>query len=134
MLVSAGSLGGSLLAGAASVRVSSRLVLMVALLATAVAVAALAASPPPAAALALVAVCGLAYGALITAIPNLVDESFPAAIAFRLFSLVFTAWGIGGIAGPVAAGAAFERFGSYAPGLAAAAVLALGGAWLLRRM
>jgi hypothetical protein len=47
---------------------------------------------------------------------------------------VFTAWGIGGITGPLAAGVAFERFGSYAPGLAAAAVLALGGAWLLRRV
>ncbi len=132
MVISAGSLAGSLAAGVASLRLPSARIALASLALTAAAVALLAMRPPPTGALVLVGLCGIAYGAIITAIPNLVADRFDAPVAFRLFTLVFTAWGIGGLAGPLAAGVAYAAVGSYAPGLAAAAVLALAGAALLR--
>lgn len=122
-----GCLGGGLLVDRAGPRRS--LVVPVAVLATSLCV--LAFTVDPALALAGLCVCGMAYGALISAIPLVLRLRFGVAGFNKAFGLVFTAWGSAGLLGPYAAGVLYDQTGGYRLGLALAAVSAAAALGLL---
>jgi hypothetical protein len=121
--VSVGSLAGSIAAGPLAGRAGPWRG-MAAALALIAAGAWLAMAGTAAATLGGLALAGVGYGALITAVPVGVERLARPAVAPRLFARVFTAWGIGGLVGPVAGGALQGLAGGYALALGAAGVLA----------
>jgi OFA family oxalate/formate antiporter-like MFS transporter len=88
----------------------------------------------PVIAIAALAVIGFAYGAIIAVYPYAVSYYVGAMAAARVYGLVFTAWGIAGLAGPWIAGYVFDVSGSYSTALwlaALAGVLSMGVTLLL---
>lgn len=85
-------------------------------------------STDPALAVAVLGAIGLAYGALIAVYPVAAHRYFGAHEAVRSFGLIFTAWGIAGLAGPWLGGLLFDWTGGYGIALATAAVIATMGA------
>jgi MFS transporter, OFA family, oxalate/formate antiporter len=80
--------------------------------------------------LALLAMVGGAYGALIAVVPAVLrDAGGPGGFA-RTFGPVFTAWGVAGLLGPLLGGLAFDSGGSYGPAILGAAACALAAAGL----
>lgn len=74
---------------------------------------------------AVLGLVGLCYGVLIAVVPAEVRRiAGPLGFAAS-YGLVFSAWGIAGIAGPVAAGYLFDVTLGYGAALAAASVLSL---------
>lgn len=128
-----GNVLGCLAAGLLIDRVGPQrsLVLPVAILV--ISLGTLAFTADPAVALAGLCACGMAYGALISAIPLVLRLHLGASRFNRAFGLVFTAWGSAGLLGPFAAGALYDHTGGYRLGLALAAgfaAAALGLLWL----
>lgn len=123
-LVAVGNVAGSLLGGVAGERLAARLSLALPLALTAAALGLLLAVP--AAGLALLGLCGFAYGWLIAAIPVVIRQSLGAAAFAPAFGRVFTAWGVAGLVAPSLAGLLYDWSGGYggAIGLALAAALA----------
>ena len=122
--VSAGSLAGSLGAGALATRAGPWAGIAAALGTLAAGALLAAASTAPAGSFGALLLAGAGYGALITAVPVGVERLARPAVALRLFARVFTAWGIGGLAGPVAGGALQSLSQGYALPLGVAGVLA----------
>lgn len=122
--VSAGSLAGSLGAGALAARAGPWAGIAAALGTLAAGALLAAASTAPAGSFGALLLAGAGYGALITAVPVGVERLARPAVALRLFARVFTAWGIGGLAGPVAGGALQSLSQGYALPLGVAGVLA----------
>ena len=55
----------------------------------------------------------LGYGIMASAIPVMVQRQFGAANFSRIFSIIFTAWGLAGLASPWLAGVLFDISGSF---------------------
>ena len=128
-VVAAGNGAGRLLAGWLSDRVAVRRVLWCAEAALAGALLALAAWPAVAVAVVALLLAGTGYGALAGAYPVAGARYYGAERITVVYARVFTAWGLAGLAAPVAAGALFDATGGYGAVLAAtAAAAALGAA------
>ncbi len=67
-----------------------------------------------------VGLVALAYGAVIAVYPVAVVSVFGEALYPVAYGRIFTAWGAAGLIGPTGAGAIFDRWASYSPGLAVA--------------
>jgi OFA family oxalate/formate antiporter-like MFS transporter len=122
--VSAGSLAGSLGAGALAARAGPWAGIAAALGTLAAGALLAAAATGAAGTFGALLLAGTGYGALITVVPVGVERLARPAVAPRLFARVFTAWGIGGLAGPVAGGALQALSQGYALPLGVAGVLA----------
>jgi OFA family oxalate/formate antiporter-like MFS transporter len=121
-IVAVGNVAGSLIGGLAGERLGARAALALPLGLTAVALGLLLAVP--AAGLALIGLCGLAYGWLIAAIPVVIRQSLGPAAFAAAFGRVFTAWGVAGLVAPSLAGLLYDWSGNYR----AAIFMALGAA------
>ena len=55
----------------------------------------------------------LGYGIMASAIPVMVQRQFGAANFSRIFSIIFTAWGVAGLTSPWLAGVLFDISGSF---------------------
>lgn len=121
-IVAVGNVAGSLIGGLAGERLGARAALALPLGLTAVALGLLLAVP--AAGLALIGLCGFAYGWLIAAIPVVIRQSLGPAAFARAFGRVFTAWGVAGLVAPSLAGLLYDWSGNYR----AAIFMALGAA------
>ena len=122
-LVSLGSVCGGYLGGVLSGALSIRLSLALPLLVQAGALSALTMTTAPTAILALLGLLGLCYGVLIAAVPAAVQRMWSREGFAGAYGKVFTAWGLGGLAGPLAAGFLFDATGQYGRSLVLAAVL-----------
>ncbi len=122
--VSGGSLAGSLGAGALAARAGPWAGIAAALGTLAAGALLAAAATGAAGSFGALLLAGAGYGALITAVPVGVERLARPAVAPRLFARVFTAWGIGGLAGPVAGGALQSLSQGYALPLGVAGALA----------
>lgn len=116
-----GRLGGGWLTD----RLAPRLFLTAGMLATAFCLLLLSSFPSRGLALAALGVTGIGYGAVAGAYPAAVAQIYGPALASRVYSRVFTSWGVAGLAGPFLAGALFDRTGSYGAALLASAAAAL---------
>ena len=113
MLVGAGSLVGSVVAGYFGDRVPLARILLVSLAAAAGAMLVLWQVATPLFVLSGLTVVGLAYGALVGIMPAHVRIVFGPDLGFRAFSWIFLAWGAAGFLGPWTAGTIFDRTGGY---------------------
>ncbi len=113
MLVGAGSLIGSVVAGYFGDRASSRCILLVSFVAAGGAMIMLWQVAVPPLVLSGLSIVGLAYGALIAIMPAHIRMVFSPAVAFSAFSWIFLAWGVAGFLGPWAAGTIFDATGGY---------------------
>lgn len=113
MLVGAGSLVGSVVAGYFGDRAPIARILLVAFAAAAGAMLVLWQIAMPLVVLAGLSIVGLAYGALVGIMPAHVRIVFAPDLAFRAFSWIFLAWGAAGFLGPWTAGTIFDRTGGY---------------------
>ena len=136
MLVGAGSLVGSIVAGYFGDRTSPRCILLVSFVAAGGAMVVLWQVGAALPVLAGLSIVGLAYGAVIAIMPAHIRMVFGSAVAFSAFSWIFLGWGVAGFLGPWAAGTTFDETGDYRSAflvalasLGAASVLTL----LLRR-
>lgn len=79
---------------------------------------------------------GIAYGGIVSLLPAIVMDVFGARAVSGIIGALYTGAAFGNLAGPVAAGAVFDRFGSYAPVIvgciACSAASALAASRLLR--
>ncbi|NBX05079.1 MAG: MFS transporter, partial [Betaproteobacteria bacterium] len=126
-----GNVMGCIAGGLLVDRMGSRHALVLPIAVLAVSLLTLAFTVDPMVALAGLCACGMAYGALISAIPLVLRLRFGVAQFNKTFGLVFTAWGSAGLLGPVAAGLLFDQTGGYQLGLALAAVAAAAALGLL---
>lgn len=76
--------------------------------------------------IALLSLCliGMAYGCIASALPSILAKCYGVENVSDIYSKLFTAWGIAGLLGPVAAGVLFDSSGSYKTALIAAVVAA----------
>ena len=72
---------------------------------------------------------GLFYGGIVSLLPPICMDLFGGRAVSAVIGVLYSAAAVGNLAGPVAAGAAFDRFGSYTPVFAACAVSSLIGVW-----
>jgi MFS family permease len=98
-----------------------RRILVAAPLLAALALAALALMPGIDLALAVLAVTGLAYGAMAATYPASVAIYFGIERTATVYGRVFTSWGVAGLAAPGLGGYIFDAFGGYTIALALAA-------------
>ena len=78
---------------------------------------------------------GVFYGGFVATLPAVVMDLFGGRAVGGIIGCLYTAAGIGTLAGPPLAGAAFDAFGSYDAAIIAAAILSFagaGGAYALR--
>jgi MFS family permease len=113
MLVGAGSLVGSVVAGFFGDRTSPRCILLVSFVAAGGAMVALWQVGAALPVLAGLSIVGLAYGAVIAIMPAHIRMVFGSAVAFSAFSWIFLGWGVAGFLGPWAAGTIFDATGGY---------------------
>lgn len=121
--VSLGSVCGGYLGGVISDALSIRLSLALPLLVQAGALSALTVTGDPMAILPLLGVVGLCYGVIIAAVPATVQRMWSREGFAEAYGKVFTAWGLAGLLGPLAAGLLFDATGQYGTSLILAAVL-----------
>lgn len=119
----AGCMAGGLLAGRWKPRSSLAAAGMISL----AAFLALAKGMSAPAVLVLLAITGIAYGALLTLIPALLTRQLGTVLGAVAFGRVFTAWGLAGLTAPWLAGVIFDATGGYRLSLFLAAVLAAVG-------
>lgn len=110
-VLSAGNLVGRLVAGPASDRVGRPVMLHVTAAALAVACAVLAISDGTGVRLVTLLLLGAQYGALSALVPAATADAVPAQRFGAAYGVVFTGWGLAGLAGPVAATALAARTG-----------------------
>ena len=130
-LNAAGNVAGSVLGGLHADRAPRGRALAAPLLLTALSLAGLLLSESGGAALALLTLCGVGYGALIAAVPVAIHAAHGAGFA-PAFGRVFTAWGLAGLLGPLAAGALFDWRQGYDLAIAVALTCALAALWVNR--
>ncbi len=75
---------------------------------------------------------GFAYGAVIGVYPYTAPHYFGAQRAAQCYGIVFTAWGLAGLAGPWLAGRLFDTSGNYNTALFVACVAAVASALVSR--
>ena len=79
---------------------------------------------------------GLSYGGIVSLLPALCMDLFGARAVSSIIGTLYSGAAVGNLLGPVAAGAVFDRTGSYAPVIwaciALSAVATLASARLLR--
>jgi MFS family permease len=79
---------------------------------------------------------GLFYGGIVSLLPPICMDLFGGRAVSAVIGVLYSAAAVGNLVGPVAAGAAFDRFGSYTPvmiGCALSSALALWAGWRLVR-
>ncbi len=75
---------------------------------------------------------GLFYGGIVSLLPPICMDLFGGRAVSAVIGVLYSAAAFGNLVGPVAAGAAFDRFGSYTPvmvGCAFSSVIALWAGW-----
>ena len=122
MLVGIGSIAGSYLGGIMASHFSPRLCLGSSLFGLAAALAGLL-LPFPELVLLLLMGCGLCYGTLISVVPAIVRQSHGNERFAGVFGLVFTAWGMAGVFGPLLGGWAYDWTKSYSAATLIASIL-----------
>lgn len=105
LVLSAGNLGGRLVAGPASDRVGRPMALHVNVAALAAVCAALVLVGSGPARVAVLLVLGLQYGALSVLVPAALGDAVPAARFGAGYGVVFSGWGLAGLTAPVGAAA-----------------------------
>lgn len=120
-----GNIVGSAFGGLVADRLRTARALAVPLLVSVVAMIALSVIQSGAGALAMLTLCGLAYGGLIATVPVVIRKEYGPGGFGRAFGLVFTAWGAGGLAGPYLAGLLYDLRQNYSVAIAAATGCAL---------
>ena len=127
----AGSLISRLTVGVISDRVSRTLLIVISFLSEASAMVAL---PFVASNALLLMACafgiGFGYGGFISDFLALTGDLFGSRWTYKIWSVDETAYGIGGLIGPIFAGAYFDAFGTYAGAFETGAALALFGLFL----
>jgi nitrate/nitrite transporter NarK len=63
--------------------------------------------------LTLLLLCGIAYGALIAAIPVIVRKLYGDVAFNAVFGRIFSAWGMAGLLAPAVAGSMYDTSGHY---------------------
>jgi MFS family permease len=79
---------------------------------------------------------GLCYGGIVSLLPPICMDLFGGRAVSGVIGIQYSAAAVGNLAGPVAAGAAFDHFGSYLPVMIACAgcsALAVWAGWRLAR-
>jgi OFA family oxalate/formate antiporter-like MFS transporter len=122
MVVGLGSIAGGYLGGTLVGHFSPRTCLVAPLFGLAVSLAGLL-LPFSGSALLFLMISGLCYGVLISAVPAIVRQSHGDDGFASAFGLIFTAWGVAGLSGPLLGGWAFDWTGSYTAAIVAAAML-----------
>jgi hypothetical protein len=80
--------------------------------------------------LAALMLCGMAYGALIAAVPAVIRKlAGDHGFAFS-FGRVFTAWGVAGLSGPISAGALFDAYATYSVAVGLGLTAAVAGMFI----
>lgn len=79
------------------------------------------------------ALAGLAYGALFTLFPATTADMFGVKNLGVNYGMIFTGWGIAGVAGPLFGGLVKDSFGTYTFSYLAAGVLLLVATFLVSR-
>jgi MFS family permease len=93
---------------------------------------------PGYATLAAFALCfGVSYGGIVSLLPAICMDLFGARAVSSIIGALYTSAAVGHLLGPVLAGAAFDRFGSYTPVIAGCIAMMAGSAaasWQLARL
>lgn len=80
---------------------------------------------------------GLCYGGIVSLLPPICMDLFGGRAVSGVIGVQYSAAAVGNLAGPVAAGAAFDLYGSYTPvmiGCAISSALAITACWRLLRI
>jgi OFA family oxalate/formate antiporter-like MFS transporter len=77
-----------------------------------------------------ISVVGLTFGGMLTIFPAITADYYGLRGLGVNYGLVFTAWGIGGVLGPLMGGVVRDVTGTYVLSYVASAVLSAIGAWL----
>jgi len=72
---------------------------------------------------------GLCYGGIVSLLPPICMDLFGGRAVSGVIGVQYSAAAVGNLAGPVAAGAAFDHYGSYTPVLVACAVSSAFAVW-----
>ncbi len=72
---------------------------------------------------------GLSYGGIVSMLPALCMDLFGARAVAGIIGTLYSGAALGNLLGPVLAGAAFDRFGSYRPVMAICTVLMVIALW-----
>ncbi|MEM7171606.1 MAG: MFS transporter [Pseudomonadota bacterium] len=125
VIISLGNGVAGLLAGYGADRFSLRLLMATLPVISIVGLLALAVVDDPAAAIVALGVVGFAYGAIISIYPVAASRFFGLAAGAKAYGIIFTAWGVAGMVGPLMAGHFYDSSGSYALALYLAAGIAV---------
>jgi MFS family permease len=82
-----------------------------------------------------VLIAGYCYGSLLSLFPSITYEYYGTKNAGMNYGIVFTAWGAGGVIGPIVAGKVADVTGAYHQAYLVASVLCVAGClltWLIR--
>jgi OFA family oxalate/formate antiporter-like MFS transporter len=82
-----------------------------------------------------VLIAGYCYGSLLSLFPSITYEYYGTKNAGMNYGLVFTAWGAGGVIGPIVAGKVADLTGAYHQAYLVASILCVAGGlltWLIR--
>ena len=120
ILVGLGSIAGGYLGGIMASHLSPRACLVAPLFGLAVALTGLF-LPSAGLALLLLMFSGLCYGVLISVVPAIVRQSYGDDRFAAAFGLIFTAWGVAGLFGPLFGGWVYDWTGGYTTAVLAAA-------------
>lgn len=120
ILVGLGSIAGGYLGGVMATHLSSRTCLVAPLLGLTGALTGLL-LPFYGSALLCLMISGLCYGVLISVVPAIVRQSWGDDEFAAAFGVIFTAWGMAGLLGPLLGGWVFDWTGSYTTAVLAAA-------------
>ncbi len=135
-LIGVGSVTGSYAAGIGADAVPLRSLLIGVCGLEIVAMALLAIGSSPWNAVMALGIVGFTYGAAIVLYPALIAALF-ATSSNLVFGIVFSAWGVAGILGPMLAGMIADEMGGYGQALSMAALVALAAglmAWRIGRI
>ena len=125
LFVAFGSVAGGYIGGVIVQALPNRVSLALPLLTQAAALCAILLAPGGSWVLAALAVTGLCYGILISAIPAVIQSLWGDKAFARVYGQVFTAWGFAGLAGPLIAGYIYDASSHYGFALGVAAALSL---------
>jgi MFS transporter, OFA family, oxalate/formate antiporter len=79
-----------------------------------------------------VLIAGYCYGSLLSLFPSITYEFYGTKNAGMNYGIIFTAWGVGGVMGPIVAGKVADMTGAYHQAYIIASILCLAGALLTR--
>lgn len=85
--------------------------------------------------LAIFAVCfGLCYGGIVSLLPPICMDLFGGRSVSAVIGVLYSGAAFGNLLGPVAAGAVFDRTGSYVPVMAGCVLFAAAATWLASKV